>query len=181
MLVRLRSNASSTLIFTGILVISMLLMPLASYADSDSHSTRQLILQYGPDGGITFSVWAKVSSVLNYQISTSGIQFIYEYTLSDASILVPLEYSYGIESCGSTLDVKRYTNFGSENVYLNQVGEYLVRPGDTIVGYRTSPSSWYTRKVSPFSVNVKNEGYVLPSPSKCYGGGNVIDSFTINH
>ncbi len=39
----------------------------------------------------------------------------------------------------------------------------------------------YGRKVSPFSVNVKNEGYVLPSPSKWYGGGNVADSCTINH
>jgi len=101
----------------------------------------------------------------------------YNYSLSDASI--SSSSSYGIGSCGSTLGIRKQTNFGASTVSLPDQSSYYTPPGTYIIGFHSN--GWTHTKVSSFSVNVENLGFISPTPSLCTGGGNITDSFTISH
>jgi len=151
-----------------------LAIPSAAFAASDTSSNSGVIFQYGPDGGVTFSVNAITASVLAYTEGSSQNT----YTNSDASI--QSGSSYGLSSCNSSMNIRATTNFNGSSVSLNQTSSYWVNPGTTIVG-KNSGTGWKTSLTKKYSVKVDNEGYVYPAPSACFGGGAVKDSFTISH
>ncbi|MDR0267082.1 hypothetical protein [Paenibacillus sp.] len=154
-----------------------LALPSAALA-ADTHSKSGVIFQYGPDGGVTFSVNATTSSILDYSTATVGNRYEYTYTKSDASI--QSDSSYGLSNCSSSMNVRNTTNFNGSSVSLSQPSSYWVGPNTTIIG-KNSGNGWKTSLVTNFDVSVDNEGYVYPSPSACFGGGAVTDSFTVSH
>ncbi|MDR6550936.1 hypothetical protein [Paenibacillus qinlingensis] len=147
---------------------------LPALAFADTHSSSANILQYGPNGGITFSVYATTTSVLTYSSSGS----LYNFNNSDSSIRS--SDSYGLSSCGDTLAVRNTTTFNSSSVTLSQNSSYIVAPGTSVIG-KNSGSSWTSAQFAPFSISVNNEGYVQPAGNKCFGGGTVTDSWTDSH
>ncbi|MCP1306108.1 hypothetical protein [Paenibacillus tyrfis] len=154
-------------------------LPNAAFAEIDRHETSGVIFQYGPNGGVTFSVSAFTSSVLDYTSTYVGANMYQNtYTKSDAS--VRSDSSHGISSCNSRLDVRNNTNFNGSSVSLTEQSSYWVSPGTFIFG-KNSASGWRTSLTTNYSVNVDNEGYISPSLNKCFGGGSVRDSFTVSH
>ncbi|MDO3681812.1 hypothetical protein [Paenibacillus ehimensis] len=157
----------------------VLAVPNAALAAVDTHETSGVIFQYGPNGGVTFSVSAQTGSILTYTSTYVGAnKYQYTYTKSDASI--KSDSSHGLSSCNSSMAVRTSTNFNNSSVSLTENSSYWVSPGTTIVG-KNSGSGWSTNLTTSFSANVDNEGYVQPAGNKCFGGGTVRDSFTISH
>lgn len=144
-------------------------------ASVDFHSTGKNILQYGPDGGITFTVYASLKSVLTY--NNSGP--VYTYSNSDSSI--SSDSDYGLTACSDTLNVRNSTKFGDySTASLIQRSSYIVPTGTTIFGMN-SGSGWASSTVSYFNLNINNEGYVLPAADACFGGGTITDSWYVQH
>jgi hypothetical protein len=160
-----------SLILTLILILSI---PAVAFADSDHHEKSKLIVQYGPDGGITFSLVADLFTSLQYDDSSDPV---YQYEKADVSIASQNEYQ--IVSCGTQFNVRDYAVVDGFNVDLNYDGTYIVPPGTTIVG-KHSGNDWSMFISAPFSFTVESEGYAKPTPSKCFGGGSVSDSWTVN-
>lgn len=172
-------NRLRKVLFIVLLCLSLLVLPFSSFANAatDSHYTQKNVIQYGLDGGITFSVLVKVSSSLTYSITSQSGMRLYNYSLSDASTSSASEY--GLSACGTTLGIRKSTKFGSQTVSLPTQGTYIVEPGTHIIGYKSS--GWTFTIDSPFTVNVENYGTATPNPSKCVGGSGVTDSFSLAH
>ncbi|KAA8786451.1 hypothetical protein EC604_21700 [Paenibacillus amylolyticus] len=158
---------------------ALLIVPFYSTASAavDNSSTSKNIIQWGLDGGITFSVLVTVSSSLTYSSKVQSGAKLYTYTESNASVLSPS--SYGLAGCSTTLGIRKSTKFGSQTVNLPVQGSYIVSPGTAVLGYKSNGWSYTTD--SPFSVNVENYGVATPNIGKCTGGGSVTDSFRISH
>lgn len=158
----------------GILIFSLVLItsfPISASAAQKMHSSGPtFFFQYGPSGGLAFSGSASVKSNITY--SQSGTLF--NFTNSDSSIST--DTGYGIGQCGSSMAVRPSTKFGGSTVSLNNTSSYVVGSNTTIVG-KNSGSSWATSKNGSFSLNIQNEGYIQPAPSKCFGGATIQDSF----
>ncbi|GIO31673.1 MULTISPECIES: hypothetical protein [Paenibacillus] len=100
-----------------------LALPSAAFAAVDTHDNTGFIFQYGPDGGVTFSVSAKTASILDYSSTyIGGNKYLNTYTKSDASI--QSDSSYGLSSCNSSMNVRNTTNFNGSSVSLTQNSSY---------------------------------------------------------
>lgn len=161
------------------LCLALLMVPFYSTASAavDTSSTSKNIIQWGLDGGLSFTVLVTVSSSLTYSSKVQSGSTLYTYTESNAS--VSSSSSYGLAGCSTTLGIRKSTNFGSQTISLPVQGSYIVSPGTSILGYKSN--GWSYTVDSPFSVNVENYGVATPNIGKCTGGGNVSDSFRISH
>ncbi|MFD0716296.1 hypothetical protein [Paenibacillus sp. GCM10027626] len=162
-----------------VLSLSLSVFSIPILASAEAHETDKLIIQWGHDGGISFSIWAKVSSRLGYDISFLGDgQTLYTYNYSEANISLNNTASYGLAKCGDTVGIRKQTNWGSTAVPLPTRGTYVVPVGTTIIGYETNAT--FGSMISG-SVNVDNYGFVQPTPSMCVGGDSITDKFTVQH
>ncbi|MEO2208201.1 hypothetical protein ABGV42_31355 [Paenibacillus pabuli] len=161
------------------LCLALLMVPFYSTASAavDTSSTSKNIIQWGLDGGLSFTVLVTVSSSLTYSSTVQSGSKLYTYSESNASVSSPS--SYGLTGCSTTLAIRKSTNFGSQTISLPIQGSYVVSPGTAILGYKSNGWSYTTD--SPFSVNVENYGVATPNIGKCTGGGSVSDSFKISH
>lgn len=160
---------------TVVLSLAAALVAIPSFAHAESHNTDKTLIQWGLNGGLTFTVTAKVTSNLSY--TTSGP--VYQYTYSDANISLAPSMSYGLSACGDTIAIRKQTKFNGTGYTLPTQTSYIVEPGTTIIGYHAN--SGLPSFLSSFTVPVENYGVVTPDPSKCTGGGSVTDSFNISH
>ncbi len=162
---------SSLMVMVCLIALVVVSIPNSVFADQKIHSTGpKFFFQYGPDGGLAFSGSATVQSNITYTKSGS----VFRFTKSDANIST--QTGYGIGQCGSSMAVRNTTKFGGSTVSLPYTSGYVSEPGTTIVG-KNSGSSWSTAKNGSFSLNIQNEGYIQPAPSKCFGGATISDSF----
>lgn len=161
------------------LCLALLMIPFYSSASAavENHSTPKNIIQWGLDGGLSFTVLVTVTSALTYSSSAQPGMKLFTYTESNAS--VSSSSSYGLSGCSTTLGIRKSTNFGSQTVSLPVQGSYIVAPGTFILGYKSNGWSYTTD--APFSANIENYGVATPDIGKCTGGGSITDSFTISH
>jgi len=169
-----------------ITLIALFIVPLHAFADDgvSTSSKSVVIVQYGPDGGATFTFTMTLESKLNWS-RLSG-QYT-NFKRSEAILHTPSSSAHGIDGCNTVFSLRPSTNIGSTNVSLPYMGTYW-NPANTYAFYvgRISTDTtfpWVTMatKYIPFSVTVDNNSTATPNPSKCFGGGSITDSFTVSH
>jgi hypothetical protein len=134
-----------------------------------------LIFLYGPDGGIFFSNWLYVGSIIDTIEWEDNYGNKFDSIKSDSATWM---YDTGL-TCGGDLRVRIYTEFGGSRINLLEESTYYVQPGTTIYG-RNNGGFNFDWGPKSYSVNVNNEGYYLPNPQTCFGNGTVTDSWTYN-
>jgi hypothetical protein len=156
-------------------VCAMFLLPSNVFgAGPGSHSSTGFIYLYSNDVGLLASITITTGSGIGYSEWTDGSGLNYDSIYSDASALTNTSSYY---QCGGTMAVRNYTSFGGNTINLPTTSYYIYDPSVTMVGKN---SGGYTLGYGPkpYSASVSNVGYFSPSPTKCYGGGSVTDSWT---
>lgn len=174
-----------TLVFT--LVSSLLLTifnPVIASAATKTSETPKSILQYGPDGGITFTISLIAQSTITYS-GTSGSTIT--FSKSDSSVRIPPGYSYGASACGTQINVRNYTSmsdpFKNSTINLPYTSSYWTEPGTVAISGKNSGSDWSRQIGGTFTATFQNEGYAQPSPSKCFllSSGTVSDTLSFSN
>ncbi|MFI2858250.1 hypothetical protein ACH6EH_14095 [Paenibacillus sp. JSM ZJ436] len=186
---------------TFLLVIASLLFTSSIYANSTDNSSeddiitiladgitssnsRELVVQYGENGGLLFSFVMYNHSQMNWSNSPGNFT---NFKKSDSILGLPAGAGTNVARCNTQLGITPRTVVGSSSeVSLPYMGSYYVDP-KSWDGYwgRTSSNqsagSTFATRYSPFSITFKNQVNAMADPSMCMGGGSVQNSYTINH
>lgn len=185
---------------TLLLAIASLLLTSSIYANSTDTSmqnditpladgttqsnTRELVVQYGENGGLLFSFVMYNYSTMNWSNSPGNFT---NFKKSDSILALPSGAGTNVIRCNTNLGITPKTVVGSSSeVSLPYWGSYYVDPKswDAYTG-RTSSNqsagSTFATRYSPFSITFKNQVNALADASVCIGGGSVQDSYTVNH